>query len=72
MVRLASLRTNSILTLDFGWRSASALRKDLTLATNGKGTASAVPLRANKEAALAPASADCPESHSKKRTVVKR
>ena len=54
MVRLASLRTNSILTLDFGWRSGSPLRKDLTLATNGKGTASAVPLRANKEAGFSP------------------
>jgi hypothetical protein len=39
---------------DFGWRSASALRKDLPSSTNGKGTASAVPPRANKEAGLSP------------------
>jgi hypothetical protein len=42
------------LALDFGWRSASALRKDPTFATNGKGTASAVPPRANKEAGFSP------------------
>jgi hypothetical protein len=33
------------LALDFRWRSASALRKDLPFATDGKGTASAVPPR---------------------------
>jgi hypothetical protein len=50
------------LALDFGWRSASALRKDLPLSTNGKGTASRacpersrrVPPRANKEPGFSP------------------
>jgi hypothetical protein len=50
------------LALGFGWRSASALQKDLPLATNGKGTASRVcperrrrvPPRANKEAGFSP------------------
>jgi len=31
-----TLRTNSILALEFGWRGASALRVDLPFATNGK------------------------------------
>ena len=42
------------LALDFGWRSASALRKDPPFSTNGKGTASAMSPRANKEAGFSP------------------
>src|SRR6266849_5628093 len=40
MPRLSPLN-NSGLAPDFGWRSASALRKDLPSSTNGTGTASA-------------------------------
>ena len=67
MPRLSPLN-NSGFAFDFGWSSASALRKDPPFATSGKGTASAVPPRANKEAGFSPprASADYPGSHLKR------